>query len=156
MYFNNLLKLCSYYLKNHIPQDKHILQEYIECSEDKDTPKHALHWLDLMNIKQDNHSYKLQQHINLLANLLSINLSIDAWYSGVAFKDIENHNYIEFLSKILQQKNIIITEILSENHYHILQNELFTFSKALLYFLMDKKYVSDYQEQQFTEWLEIK
>jgi hypothetical protein len=154
MYFNNLVRLASNHLKSFIPKNKEELVVYVESSEDKNTPKHALNWLRIMQQTSPS-SENLQQQISLISSFIATNLSIDAWYTSIEYKNIGNQKHIEFIANLLQMDNFSFEQALSEDNYHALQTELFNFSKALLYSMRAKKHTHNYSPQHFQSWLSL-
>jgi len=158
MYFNNLVRLSTHYLKNFISKDKDDLSAYIAISEDKNMPKHATNWMHIMSTTHTQSSKILQKNISIVSNILSTSLSIDAWYSEIEYDKVDNQKYIEYILRIIEvDKGISIsTQIpLHEDNYHIIQTELFSFSKAFLSSIVGKKYVHNYSKEQLEYWMNL-
>lgn len=158
MYFNNLVRLATHHLKRFIPEEKTELVDYISISEDKNTPKHAMNWLQIASGIHVQSSAILQQQVNIIRNILATSLSIDAWYSGVEYKNIDNQKYIEYILLLIHANlgiYISVDIVLSEENYHTIQQELFSFSKALLASIAKKTYTHSYTAEQIKDWLAI-
>lgn len=159
MYFSDLVKLTSHYLKNLIPKDLITLNSYIEQTEYKFQEKNIISWLDYMQEEYEQSSLQLKSHIPLLSNLLETCLSIDAWYIIKEYEILDNYIYINYLFNIIniiQNIHIDNNIELSEENYHILQQTLFKFSKALLSYLSNKSYDPQFSIQMFEGWLKLK
>jgi len=159
MYFVNLVRLASYYLKQKIPLDKQILTTCIEQINIKNNPKNILSW---MNIIDDTHTYFSQEFlplIHILKHLLAANLSIDDWWSGVDYNILSTKSHLDTLIFIVNntqnEVNISAEQALTEENYHILHQTLYNFAKALLNYLTKNHTHEIYTQAYFTMWLNI-
>jgi hypothetical protein len=158
MYFINLIKLTSYYIKNNIPLDKEILTTCINQIEQKNNPRHAKQWLDIIGETQIDFSQNMIVHLNLLNPILAVSLSIDAWWSGVNYDVINYKHYLDGLIYIIyltEDKHIAASQPISEEEYHNLQQSLYNFSKALLSYITKKTHNQLYSTELFDMWLNI-
>lgn len=156
MYFINLVKLSSYYIKNNIPLDKEILTTCINQIEQKNNPRNAYQWLDIIGQSHIEFSENMMPHLNLLSPILSTSLSIDAWWSGVAYEVLDYKNYLDgliYIIHITEEKHIVAAQPISEEEYHNLQQSLYNFAKALLNYLTKKIQSSNYPQELFEMWL---
>jgi hypothetical protein len=158
MYFINLVKLASYYIKNNIPLDKEILTTCTEQIQDRDNPRHATQWLDIIGASHIEFSQNMIPHLELLSPILATSLSIDAWWSGVTYEVLDNKNYLDGLIYIIhatENKHIVASHPISEEEYHNLQQSLYNFTKALLSYLTKKNQNQTYSTELFDMWLRL-
>lgn len=156
MYFLNLVKLASYYIKNNIPLDKEILTLCINQIEAKNNPRHANQYLDIIRQTNTEFSQNMLIHLNILSPILAASLSIDAWWSGVSYETLDYKNYLDGLIYIIystQNIHIAASHPINEEEYHNLQQNLYNFAKALLNYLTKKTQNSVYSVELFEMWL---
>ncbi len=158
MYFINLVKLASYYIKNNIPLDKEILTTCTEQIQAKNNPKHATEWLNIISESHMDFSQNMIPHLNLLSPILATSLSIDAWWSGVTYEVLNHKTHLDGLIYIIhttENKHIVASSIITEEEYHNLQQSLYSFAKALLSYLTKKNQNQTYSIDLFDMWLKI-
>jgi len=158
MYFLNLIKLASHYIKNNIPLDKEILSTCINQIEQKNNPRNAKQWLEIIDENHIDFSQNMLVHLNLLSPIIAVSLSIDAWWSGVTYDILDHKNYLDGLIYIIyttQEKHISAAHPLSEEQYHNLQESLYNFSKALLNYLTKQSQHQIYSTELFEMWLTL-
>jgi len=155
MYFINILRLSSRYLKNNIPLDKNLLSEYIKQIESKNNITQINNWLELIEPLNSEFSNNIKSIIAVFIPIFEVCLSLDAWFGGVDYKVLDNQPYLNFfVDLIIQNKNLSIAlqEVLSEENYHIFQQELNLFFRDILKVLTNKPTVN-YSQDIIKQWL---
>ncbi len=160
MYFVNLIRLASYYLKQKIPLDKEILTTCIEQINTKNNPKNIMAWMNIIDDSHASFSHEFLPIIHILKNLLAVNLSIDEWWSGVDYNILSTKPYLNGLIFIVNNTQnditIVAEQALTEEGYHLLHQTLYAFTKALLNYLTKNHTHEIYTQVYFTMWLNIK
>jgi hypothetical protein len=157
MYFINILRLSTRYLKNIIPLDKNLLSEYIKQSESKNNITQINHWLDIISPLNIEFSHNIKKILPVFIPILEVCLSLDAWLGGVDYKILDNQPYLNFfVDLIMQNKNLtqLLEDSLTEENYHVLQQELNLFFKDILKVLTNKPTIN-YDESIIRNWLKL-
>lgn len=157
MYFINILRLSTKYLKNNIPLDKDLLGEYIKQIESRNNITQINAWLDLVKPLNIEFSHNINTIIAVFIPIFEVCLSLDAWLGGVDYKVLDNQQYLDFLVNLVNQyKQLSINsqENLSTENYHILQQELNLFFRDLLKLLTNKATIN-YHNDIIKQWLDI-
>lgn len=157
MYFINILRLSTKYLKNIIPLDKILLSEYIKHLENRNNITQINSWLELIKPLNVEFSNNIKNTIIVFIPIFEVSLSLDAWLGGVDYKILDNQNYLDFFVNLINQRkelSIQSTEILSEENYHILQQELNLFFRDMCKVLSNKPTVS-YHNDIIKQWLNV-
>jgi hypothetical protein len=155
MYFINILRLAVRYLKNSIPLDKDLLSQYIQQIDNPHNITQIDAWLELVKPLNMEFSQTIQRLTAVFTPVFEVCLNLDAWLGGVDYTVLEQQKYLDFLVSLVNQShNLAIqsTQILSEENYHILQQQLNLLLRDILKVLSHTPPVN-YTQEIIKQWL---
>lgn len=137
MYYINILKLITKYLKNITPEDKDILETIIKFSESKQNIKNIVAFNQNIATINNNYANQINKIISIFNPYLDISLILEEWKNGIDYKVIQNNKLEELINYC--QLDIDFNLELSTQNYEILQQTLIDLVKDIIRFISKKE-----------------
>jgi len=137
MYYINIIKLITKYLKNITPNDKELLDNIIKVSESKQNIKNILPYTQHIAYLSKDYANQIHKIISIFIPLLDISLILDEWKNGIDYAVIKNDKLEELIFH--HQLNIDFNSQLSQENYEILQTSLIDLVKDIVRFISKKE-----------------
>jgi hypothetical protein len=164
MYLTQIVRLNVFFLKKKIQNNKDALLACVTQMQAKNNPNDWQAWLSLIEQEHADFTGAIQPFMLLLASFIDASLSIDAWWSGIEAHKLKKHGYLDILISIVntqinahddaeQYALLNLDNIINDDEYHLLQQNLLSFARALLNYVQNTAQDTIYTVDIFKTWI---